>query len=183
MTGEMQRLQRIGWLFRAVNVAFREGIDAALRRGGSGLGFGQVSTLSILDTRPGINGAQLARHNMVTPQAMTGVLRQLAAKQLIERREHPDSQRADSWHLTAKGQEFLARGRAAFADVTRQMLGDLGSSQVDALEALLTSCNAALEGGSRRGPPTRRAAGKKGTTFPKISGLNNRTRSAGRTGR
>jgi DNA-binding MarR family transcriptional regulator len=182
MTEEMLRLQRIGWLFRAVNVAFREGIDAALRRGGSGLGFGQVSTLSILDTHPGINGAQLARHNMVTPQAMTGVLRQLAAKKLIERREHPDSQRADSWHLTPKGQESLARGRAAFAEVTRQMLGNLKPAQVAELETLLAGCHAALEGGPRRESDTRPASRKKTTTFPKISGLSTVARKTGPSG-
>lgn len=144
MNEELQRLQRIGWLFRAVNLAFREAIDAALKRDGVGLGFSQVSTLSILDTYPGINGAQLARRNMVTPQAMTAVLRFLAQKKLIERRENPDNQRADSWHVTARGEQALARGRASFASVTSRMLGDLPQEQVVALEGLLTSCSASL---------------------------------------
>ncbi|MBK7114588.1 MAG: MarR family transcriptional regulator [Proteobacteria bacterium] len=164
MNEELQRLQRIGWLFRAVNVAFREAIDAALKRDGVGLAFSQVSTLSILDTYPGINGAQLARHNMVTPQAMTAVLRLLVQKKLIERREHPDSQRADSWHVTARGEQVLGRGRASFAAVTRQMLGDMASDQVDALESLLASCGASLEDsksnrrGIRAGAPRGRKA-------------------------
>ncbi len=150
MNEEMQRLQRVGWLFRAVNVAFREAIDAALKRDAVGLGFSQVSTLSILDTYPGINGAQLARRNMVTPQAMTSVLRQLVQKKLIERREHPDSQRADSWHVTARGVQALARGRASFASVTRQMLAGLDPGQVVELEAFLGSCSASLDAGGRR---------------------------------
>lgn len=150
MNEDMQRLQRIGWLFRAVNVAFREAIDAALKRDGVGLGFSQVSTLSILDTHPGINGAQLARRNMVTPQAMTAVLRQLVQKKLIERREHPDNQRADSWHVTARGEQALARGRASFGQVTRQMLGELESSQIAELEGLLGSCSASLDATRRR---------------------------------
>jgi DNA-binding MarR family transcriptional regulator len=150
MSEELQRLQRIGWLFRAVNLTFREAIDAALKRDGVGLGFGHVSTLSILDTYPGINGAQLARRNMVSPQAMTSVLRFLAQKKLIERREHPDSQRADSWHVTARGEQSLARGRASFAAVTRQMLGDLPQDQVLLLESLLSSCSTSLDSASRR---------------------------------
>jgi DNA-binding MarR family transcriptional regulator len=158
MNEDLQRLQRIGWLFRAVNVAFREAIDAALRKDAVGLGFSHVSTLSILDTYPGINGAQLARRNMVTPQAMTAVLRLLVQKKLIERREHPDNQRADSWHLTTRGEQALARGRASFASVTRQMLGELPQEQVIALESLLSSCSASLEStsqrrGARQGPP------------------------------
>jgi len=150
MSEEMQRLQRIGWLFRAVNMAFREAIDAALKRDGVGLNFSQVSTLSILDTHPGINGAQLARRNMVTPQAMTAVLRLLVQKKLIERREHPDNQRADSWHVTARGEQVLARGRASFGAVTRQMLGDLPQEQVVTLEGLLSSCSVSLESSSQR---------------------------------
>lgn len=150
MSEEAQRLQRIGWLFRAVNVAFREGIDAALKRDGVGLNFSQVSTLSILDTFPGINGAQLARRNMVTPQAMTAVLRLLVQKKLIDRRENPDNQRADSWHVTTRGEQVLARGRASFATVTRQMLGDLTQDQVVVLEGLLGSCSTSLESSGRR---------------------------------
>jgi DNA-binding MarR family transcriptional regulator len=144
MNEELQRLQRIGWLFRAVNLTFREAIDAALKRDGVGLGFSQVSTLSVLDTHPGINGAQLARRNMVTPQAMTAVLRLLVQKKLIDRRDHPDNQRADSWYVTARGEQVLARGRASFAAVTRQMLGDLPQEQVLLLETLLSSCKAQL---------------------------------------
>jgi DNA-binding MarR family transcriptional regulator len=162
MNEELQRLQRIGWLFRAVNVAFREGIDAALKRDGVGLGFSQVSTLSILDTYPGINGAQLARRNMVTPQAMTAVLRLLVQKKLIERREHPDNQRADSWHVTTRGEQALARGRASFGTVTSRMLGDLPQDQVMMLESLLTSCSASLDsGGTRRGGQAIAQRGKK----------------------
>lgn len=162
MNEEMQRLQRIGWLFRAVNVAFREAIDAALKKDGVGLGFSQVSTLSILDSHPGINGAQLARRNMVTPQAMTAVLRQLVQKRLIERREHPDNQRADSWHVTARGEQVLARGRASFAQVTRQMLGELDQGQIAVLEGLLGSCSTSLDATRhRRGARETPVRGKK----------------------
>jgi DNA-binding MarR family transcriptional regulator len=126
------------------------------------LGFSQVSTLSILDTYPGINGAQLARRNMVTPQAMTAVLRLLAQKKLIERRENPDNQRADSWHVTARGEQALARGRAAFASVTSRMLGELPQDQVVALEGLLTRCSASLDSkGQRRNGAGALQRGKK----------------------
>lgn len=162
MNEELQRLQRIGWLFRAVNVAFREAIDAALKQDAVGLNFSQVSTLSILDTYPGINGAQLARHNMVTPQAMTAVLRLLVQKRLIERREHPDNQRADSWHVTTRGAQALARGRASFAAVTARMLGGLPQDRIVMLEGLLGSCSLALDStGHRRNGHDRPQRGRK----------------------
>ena len=154
---EPEVLQRIGWLFRGVNTGFRESIDAALRRSGVGLSFSQVSTLSILSVYPGINGAQLARHNMVSPQAMTSVLRQLTVKRLLEKRAHPDSDRADSWHLTEKGVRALARGRAAFAEVTSRMLSGLAPGEVVALERALQSCTRSLD----EGAPARRRRGQR----------------------
>ena len=143
-THDLAGLQRIGWLFREINVHFREQIDAALRRHKVGLNFGQVSALSILSAGPGMNGAQLARRNMVTPQAMTGILRQLSEDKLVERRDHPESQRADSWHVTARGEKVLARGRQAFAEVTSRMLGTLSQGDVAKLETYLRECAGSL---------------------------------------
>jgi DNA-binding MarR family transcriptional regulator len=143
-TEDIAVLQRIGWLFREINVHFREGIDEALRKRRVGLTFSQVSALSILSANPGINGAQLARRNMVSPQAMTNVLRLLSSRGLLVKRAHPDSLRADSWHLTAKGEEALQRGRAAFAEITARMLAPLGNADVGKLEGYLQACAGAL---------------------------------------
>jgi DNA-binding MarR family transcriptional regulator len=145
MALDFNLLQRFGWLFREVNVNFREGIDAALRKSRTGLTFNQVSTLSSLSVQPGLNGAQLARRNMVSPQAMTILLRQLTSRGLVERREHPDSQRADSWHVTGKGEKQLARGRAAFAEVTSRMLSALSPQEVAVLQEMLQRCARALD--------------------------------------
>lgn len=142
---DFEMLQRFGWLFREVNVGFRECIDSALKRNRVGLTFGQVSTLSILSIQPGLNGAQLARRNMVTPQAMTGMLRQLVSRGFVERRDHPESQRADSWHVTAKGEKQLARGRAAFAEATEKMLSALSPQEITTLQAYLQRCSRAFD--------------------------------------
>jgi MarR family transcriptional regulator, temperature-dependent positive regulator of motility len=141
---DIAALQRIGWLFREINVHFREEIEAELVKRKVGLTFSQVSTLSILSANPGINGAQLARRNMVTPQAMTGVLRELSSRGLLDKRAHPDSLRADSWHLTTKGETQLQRGRAAFAEITARMLETLGKADVGKLEGYLTACSRSL---------------------------------------
>jgi DNA-binding MarR family transcriptional regulator len=142
---DFEMLQRFGWLFREVNVGFRECIDAALKRNRVSLTFGQVSTLSILSIQPGLNGAQLARRNMVTPQAMTGVLRQLATRGLVERRDHPESLRADSWHVTARGEKQLSRGRMAFAEATEKMLSALSPQEISTLQEYLQRCSRAFD--------------------------------------
>jgi DNA-binding MarR family transcriptional regulator len=147
-------LQRVGWLFRELNVRFREEIEEALRQQRVGLSFSQVSTLSILSSNPGINGAQLARRNMVTPQAMTSVLRQLSAKGLLVRREHPDSLRADSWHVTAKG---AAARSCCVCRSDRAYAGVAGPRR--------------HWPSGRTAPVMRHFARLSSQTFPKISGL------------
>jgi DNA-binding MarR family transcriptional regulator len=146
MAIDPQYLQRVGLLFRSVNANFRVAIEGALHERGIRLSFAQVSVLSILDSTPGLNGAQIARLAMVSPQALTGVLRQLVDGGHLERRPHPESLRADSWHLTSKGAKLLARSREAFGAVTSRMLSALEKQDVANLERYLRHCAASLEG-------------------------------------
>jgi DNA-binding MarR family transcriptional regulator len=141
----LQFLQDVGLLFRTVNFNFREQVDRSLRDGGVELGFGQISALGILRERPGINGAQLARHGMVSPQAMNAVLRELARKRFVERRDHPGSLRADAWHLSAKGEQMLERSRGIFGSVMSRMLLRLSSREQRQFERYLRLCAASLE--------------------------------------
>ena len=141
---DTQPLQTIGLLFRSINVSFRQEIDKALRESGIELSFGEISPMSILRFHPGSNGAQLARHSMVSAQAMNAVLRRLATKKYLERRAHPDNLRADSWHLTEKGVRMLDRARGAFEIVTSRMVSGLSAQQVNNLEKYLRSCATSL---------------------------------------
>ncbi len=108
------------------------------------MSFGQVSALSILDLKPGINGAQLARESMVSAQAMTAVLRTLTEKRLLERRAHPTSLRADAWHVTARGLAVLARARGIFGTVMARMLSPLTVRERREFERYLRACAGAL---------------------------------------
>jgi DNA-binding MarR family transcriptional regulator len=145
-----QQLQEVGLLFRTVNFNFREQVDRALRAGGVGLSFGQVSALAILHQRPGINGAELARHGMVSAQAMNAVLRTLAARKLLDRRAHPGSLRADAWHLTDKGLKILERASGIFGGVMSRMLAPLQAREQREFERYLRLCAASLEEGVDR---------------------------------
>jgi len=145
---DAQSLRTIGLLFRSLNFNFRQEMDKALRKGGMGLSFGEISPMLVLELHPGINGAQLARHGMVSAQAMNSVLRKLVEKKYIERRPHPESLRADSWHLTAKGSTLIERARSVFEVATSRMLSGLSAEEARNLEKYLRSCAAALDGGS-----------------------------------
>jgi DNA-binding MarR family transcriptional regulator len=155
-------LELVGLLFRRINFNFRERVDHALASGGVALTFGQSSTLSIISSSPGINGAELARRAMVSPQAAHAVLRELVRRRLIQRRPHPTSLRADAWHLTARGVELRAQARGIFGAVMARMLGGLSEDDVHRLEQMLARCASALEEGEWQRPPTAagQAAGK-----------------------
>jgi DNA-binding MarR family transcriptional regulator len=145
---DAQSLRNIGLLFRSINFSFRQEMDQALQEGGVGLSFGEISTLLSLLLHPGSNGAQLARHSMVSAQALTSVLRKLRGKRYIERRPHPDSRRADSWYLTDRGTALLERAREIFEAATSRMLSGLNMREVKNLEKYLRSCAASLGNGA-----------------------------------
>lgn len=146
--GQEDFLELVGLLIRRVNLDFREQIDRALIDGGVDLTFGESSALSIIANRPGMNGAELARRAMVSPQAMNNVLRELARRRLVQRRTHPASQRADAWHLTERGAELRARARGIFDGVIARMLATLSDTDVRRFASYLTACASALEEGA-----------------------------------
>ncbi len=139
-------LRNIGLLFRSINFDFRQHVDAALKKGGVGLSFGEVSPMLSLRLHPGANGAQFARHSMVSAQAMNSVLRKLASKKYIERRAHPESLRADSWYLTDRGAALLERAKKIFEGATARMLSGLNDNEAKNLENYLIKCAAAMDG-------------------------------------
>lgn len=143
--GHEDHLELVGLLFRRVNFNFREQVDRALVEGGVDLTFGESSALSIVANRPGINGAELARRAMVSPQAMNNVLRELARRRLVQRREHPSNPRADAWHLTERGSELRGRAREIFGGVMARMLNALSDADVRRFEGYLSACAVALE--------------------------------------
>jgi DNA-binding MarR family transcriptional regulator len=137
---EAKDLRSIGLLLRGINFDFRQTVDAALRDAGVGATFGEVSPMMSLKLEPGLNGAQLARHSMVSAQAMNAVLKELSRRNYIERRPHPRSLRADSWHLTKDGMRLLDRVREVLQTVTAAMLSGFSAREVRDLESSLQRC-------------------------------------------
>lgn len=143
---DAQAMRSIGLLLRGINFDFRQTIDAALRDAGVGATFGEISPMISLKIQPGINGAQLARQSLVSAQAMNTVLKALARKHYIERRPHPQSLRADSWHLTSDGMRLLDRVREVLELVTSTMLAGFSAREVRDLEQSLRRCANNLAG-------------------------------------
>jgi DNA-binding MarR family transcriptional regulator len=108
------------------------------------MSFAHFAALFVLFSEPGMTGAQLARRSLVSAQTINAVLSRLETEQLVERRPHPDSLRADSWHLTEEGTLRLAQARAVGDTVFSRMLSALRPDEVQCLQSYLRRCIDAL---------------------------------------
>jgi DNA-binding MarR family transcriptional regulator len=149
----------VGYQFKRLGAALRQQLDGMLRRQGVGLSMAHVAALFALEDEPGATGAMLARHAMITAQAMNTVLRRLERDGYIDRTPQPHNRHADCWQVTVTGQRQLARARAAGKPVFQRMLSSLTPREQAGLQRLLARCVAALENqGGRERPPAARSA-------------------------
>jgi DNA-binding MarR family transcriptional regulator len=117
-------------------------MDSALQS--LGLTTPQCEVLSVLSAQSGLSGAALARCCFVTPQTITGVMRNLEAAGLITRVPDPENRRVIQTRLTAHGSEVAARAQAVVAAIEERMLADLDRAEREALADLLAQCADAL---------------------------------------
>jgi DNA-binding MarR family transcriptional regulator len=124
----------IGRLDRAVRRELEERVHL------HGLTVPQFATLSILQRRPGLSNAQLARRALITPQAMSDVTNGLDRKGFIRR--DPDGARARvlRTELTDAGAKVLAVCEAEAADIEEILLTGVSRSDRDRFRAVLRNC-------------------------------------------
>ena len=97
----------------------------------------QYTLLSVLEHRPGLSNAQLARRSYITAQAMHQVVNGLEERGLITRRMSPDHGRIQLTELTDEG---LALLKACDEEVTRLeecIFGGLGEKGEQRLRRLI----------------------------------------------
>lgn len=97
----------------------------------------QYTLLSVLEHRPGLSNAQLARRSYITAQAMHQVVNGLEERGLISRRVSPDHGRIQLTELTDDG---LALLKACDEEVTRleeRIFSGLGEKGEDRLRNLI----------------------------------------------
>jgi DNA-binding MarR family transcriptional regulator len=130
--------EQIGYLFKVVQTALREAMDAGLEEL-------EVSTpvyaaLTVIDRFPDISKADLARHCFVRPQSMTRIVASMIEAGLISRSAHPGHGRILQTRLTPEGAKRLARAHAAVAGVTSQMLVGVGPADRAQFHDMLVTC-------------------------------------------
>lgn len=112
-----------------------------------GLTWPQYTTLSVLDSRPGLSNAQLARRAMISPQAMSEVTVTLERMRLLQRRASPTNNRILRAHLTPKGRRLLAQCEERVDELERQMLEGIADRESHRLLEAIRSCVRHLGGG------------------------------------
>lgn len=89
----------------------------------------ELTALSILERRPGLSNAQLARRTMVTPQSMIEILAGLEARKLVRRKVDADHGRILRAELTAEGKRTVRATAQAVREVQDEMLADVPAAQ------------------------------------------------------
>lgn len=97
----------------------------------------QYTLMSVLDHRPGLSNAQLARRSYITAQAMHQVVNALEQRGLIRRSSSPDHGRVQMAELTGSGKDLLEKCDAAVALVEADLFGALGPDEESLLRRFL----------------------------------------------
>ncbi|MGW2259020.1 MarR family winged helix-turn-helix transcriptional regulator [Streptomyces sp. NPDC001780] len=135
--------EHVGYRLKRASAALRGAMDKALRE--HDLTVPQYSCLELLDERPGLSNADLARGTFVTRQSANVVLRGLKDAGLITRAATTDHGRALPVHLTPAGRRRLHAARAAVYAIEERMIEAIPAQRLAALLADLDTMSDALD--------------------------------------
>jgi MarR family transcriptional regulator, organic hydroperoxide resistance regulator len=93
---------------------------------------------------PGISAGELASVLHIHPSTLTGILKRLEARGIIDRKTDPSDARRALFGLTAKGREIDAMRVGTVEAVVRRTLGRLPSRKVTAARDVLATISTAL---------------------------------------
>jgi DNA-binding MarR family transcriptional regulator len=93
---------------------------------------------------PGISAGELASVLHIHPSTLTGILKRLEARGIIDRKPDPSDARRALFGLTAKGREIDALRVGTVEAVVRRTLGKLPSRKVTAARDVLATISTAL---------------------------------------
>ncbi|GAA2183190.1 MarR family transcriptional regulator [Brooklawnia cerclae] len=134
--------EELGVLIKETQAILHQRMDERLRP--LGLSVAQYACLQALLDTPGITGSELARRTFVSRQSMNVLLQGLEKRGLIERSDEPGPRRERATTPTSAAVELTHRARADVAAVVGTMTGQLSTTDLDRLTALLAACRDAL---------------------------------------
>ncbi|WP_433429766.1 MarR family winged helix-turn-helix transcriptional regulator [Nonomuraea sp. CA-141351] len=139
--------ERLGLDIKRTEQALIAAKQAAIRP--AGLTVPQYAALFALDGNPGMSGAALARACLVTPQAMTVVLKNLEERGFIERSPHPWHRNVLETRLTEAGRAALEAADERAVVVERAIAAEFSAEERKILRDLLARCGEAIARAAR----------------------------------
>lgn len=97
----------------------------------------EYTAMSVLERRPGLSNAQLARRSLIAPQSMIHVIARLEERGLVARETDPSHARILRTRLTPNGEEHLAQAHARVGKVEDDLLVDLSASERELVRKVL----------------------------------------------
>lgn len=117
-----------------------------------GLTTPQYAALSLLDLKPGLLSAELARLSFISPQAMNQMVGAMERKGLIRREVAPHHRKQLRIFLTDYGRECLRQCDEFADELERSMFSGLSPVEQDTFRRLLRKCSDSLGRDHRHGP-------------------------------
>lgn len=132
-----------------VGQGIRRGLRSCLEE--CGLSVPEYTTLSVLDARPGLSNAQLARRALVAPPSMIEVLAKLERRGLVRRDGDPERANILRAELTPAGRDLLnAANPAVRAFESRLLAGVSPGEREVASRVMLTAMRQLSQSGEDR---------------------------------
>jgi MarR family transcriptional regulator, organic hydroperoxide resistance regulator len=105
----------------------------------------QRLVIRIVGRYPGISAGQLAEIMQLHPSTLTGVLKRLQERGIIERRADPNDGRRALLGLTARGRELDSLRTGTVEAAVRQALKSMPRRKLDAAQDVLAAVAEALQ--------------------------------------
>lgn len=140
VVGELDR--SVGYVLKQTTVALRTAMDVWL--GPFELSVAQYVCLELLEQRPGLSNAELAREAFVSRQSMNLVLRGLQQRGLVTRPDAVAHGRARPITLTPAGRRLWRKSSTAARCVEKMMLAPFSDGDQIRLLEDLKICAAAV---------------------------------------
>ena len=131
------------YVVKQLELAIRAQLDAVLRP--SGVTALQYTSLTVLERRPTMTSADLARASFVRAQSTADLVGALERRGLIRRTVDADNRRRLLIALTDEGRRFLDDYRPLVAEVEERMLHELDATERESFRSYLRSCRGALD--------------------------------------
>jgi DNA-binding MarR family transcriptional regulator len=136
-------MRHTGFLINRIGAVARKRFTERLDE--LGLNLRMWGVLNVLGEEGSITQQELGRCVGIDPSSMVSTIDELEGRSLVERRRHPTDRRAHALHLTDRGAEVLAEGRALARQAQDELLAPLNASEREQLHELLTRIAFAAE--------------------------------------